>query len=239
PAASNSVVDAALLEAWRLGARAPVAQLVRFTDASAAETRRRALYSLARLRAKEGAAPLVRGLGDPDPQTRTIAAPGVSKALLDSAKLEPQNAIAGLRRLLADGDAHIRVNALRALASFRDSGLAAAVVPLVADRDIGVSVQAETTLGVLGGARAIDALRGRLTGSIFGSQRQALIARAQADGGAGVRAAGGPAGDADWRWRSVAAEAYGAARARDRLVAQLADPDGRVVAQALQMLQRI
>jgi len=40
----------------------------------------------------------------------------------------------------------------------------------------------------------------------------------------------------------VAAEAFGAARglrARDRLQAQLADPDGRVVAQALQALQRI
>ena len=239
PSAANLVVDAALLEAWRLGTRAPLAQLVRFTDASASGTRARALYSLARLRAKDGATPLVRALSDPDPQTRTVAARGVTKALLDSAKLDPRNAIAALRRLLADGDAHIRINALRALASFRDSGLAASVVPLVADRDIGVSVQAETTLGVLGGARALEAVRARLSSSVFALRRQALIAVAQADSAAGVAAAAGPAGDADWRWRSVAAEAYGAARARDRLDAQLADPDGRVVAQALQMLQRI
>jgi len=239
PGNANEVVNAALIEAWRLGARAPLAQLVRFTDAAVADTRWRALYSLARLRAKDGATPLVRALSDADPQTRIVGARGINKALLDSAKLDPQNAITGLRRLLADGDAHIRINALRAVASFRDSGLTVAVVPLVADRDIGVSVQAETTLGVIGGSRALEALRARLTSSVFALRRQALIAVAQADSGAGVAAAAAPAGDADWRWRSVAAEAYGAARARDRLEAQLADPDGRVVAQALQMLQRI
>jgi cyclophilin family peptidyl-prolyl cis-trans isomerase/HEAT repeat protein len=239
PNAANLVVDAALLEARRLGTRAPLAELVRFTDASASDTRWRALYSLARLRAKDGATPLVRALSDPDPQTRTVAARGVTKALLDSAKLDHQNAITALRRLLDDRDAHIRINALRALASFRDSALAAAVVPLVADRDIGVSVQAETTLGVLGGSRALEALRARLASSVFAYRRQALIAVAQADSAAGIAATSSAASDADWRWRGVAAEVYGAARAHDQLEAQLADPDGRVVAQALQMLQRI
>src|SRR5207302_1530133 len=83
------------------------------------------------------------------------------KALLDSARLDPRDAVAGLRRLLADPDAHIRINALRTLASFRDSTVSSAVVPLVADRDIGVAVQAETTLGVLRGAAALAALRPR------------------------------------------------------------------------------
>jgi len=239
PAASTAVVNAALLESWRLRERAPVAELVRFTDASDATTRWRALYSLARLRAAPGAAPLIRALSDGDAQTRTIAARGLSKALLDSARLDPRDAIARLRRLLDDADAHIRINALRAVASFRDSGLAAAVVPLVADRDIGIAVQAETTLGVVRGAAALQALRARLTSSVFALKRQALIALAQADSGAGVAAAAAVSGDADWRWRSVAAEAFAAARARDRLEGQLTDADGRVVAQALQALQRI
>ena len=239
PAVSTAVVNAALLESWRLRERAPVAELVRFTDASDATSRWRALYSLARLRAAPGAAPLIRALSDRDAQTRTVAARGLSKALVDSARLDPRDAIAGLRRLLDDADAHIRINALRALASFRDSGLVAAVVPLVADRDIGVAVQAETTLGVLRGAAALQALRARLTSSVFALKRQALIALAQADSGAGVAAAVAVSGDADWRWRSVAAEAFAAARARDRLEAQLADTAGRVVAQALQALQRI
>ena len=239
PGAATPVVNAALLEAWRLGSRAPVAQLVRFTDATDAATRWRALYTLARLRAAPGAAALVRSLGDPDAQTRTVAARGISKALLDSARLDGRDAVAALRRLLGDTDAHIRINALRALASFRDSSLARAVLPLVADRDVGVAVQAETTLGVLRGAAALAALRDRLTSSVFALKRQALIALAQADSAAGVAAAAAVATDADWRWRSVAAEAFGAARARDRLERQLADADGRVVAQALSMLQRI
>ena len=239
PGASTLVVDAALLESWRLGARAPVAQLVRFTDATEAGTRRRALYALARLRAAPGAAPLVRALNDPDPDIRTVATRGINKALLDSAKLDAREAVNALRRLVNDTDAHIRINALRSLASFRDSSLAAAVVPLMTDRDIGVAVQAETTLGVLSGARAVEALRGRLTNSVFALKRQALIGVAQADSVAGVSAAAALTRDTDWRWRSVAAEALGAARARDQLEAQLADPDGRVVAQALQMLQRI
>ena len=239
PGASTPVVNAALLESWRLRERAPVAELVRFTDASDAATRWRALYSLARLRAAPGAAALIRALSDRDAQTRTVAARGLSRALVDSARLDARAAIARLRRLLDDADTHIRINALRALASFRDSTLAGAIVPLVADRDIGIAVQAETTLGVLRGAAALQALRARLVSSVFAVKRQALIALAQADSGAGVAAAAAVSGDADWRWRSVAAEAFAAARARDRLHGQLADTDGRVVAQALQALQRI
>lgn len=239
PEAATFVINTALLEAWRLGKSAPVAQLVRFADATDPATRWPALYSLARLRAAPGAAPLIRALRDGDPQIRTVAARGLSKALLDSARIDVRGAIDGLRLLLDDRDAHIRINALRALASFRDSGLASVVVPLAADRDIGVAVQAETTLGVLRGSAAIEALRTRLTSSVFAIKRQALIALAQADSTAGVSAAATITADADWRWRSVAAEAFGAAHARDRLEAQLADPDGRVVAQALQALQRI
>ena len=239
PTAPTAVADAALLEAWRLGSRAPVTELVRYTDATAVTTRWHALYALARLRAPPGAARLVRALGDQDDRIRTVAARGITRALLDSAKLDAQPVIDALRLLLDDRDAHIRINALRAVASFRDSTLSPAVVRLVADRDLGVEVQAETTLGVLRGAAAVAALRGRLTSSVFALKRQALIALAQADSPSGVAAAATVASDADWRWRSVAAEAFGAARARDRLEAQLADPDGRVVAQALQALQRI
>lgn len=237
--AATPVVDAALLEAWRLGARAPVTELVRFTDATSATTRRNALFSLARLRAAPGAASLIQALSDPDDQVRAVAARGISKALVDSAKLDPRGAIDGLRPLLDSRDARLRINALRALASFRDSSLASAVAPLAADRDIGVAVQAETTLGVLRGVVAIEALRARLTSSVFAIKRQAIIGLAQADSAAGVAAAATLTGDADWRWRSVAAEAFGAAPAREQLEAQLADPDGRVVAQALQGLQRI
>lgn len=239
PEASSAVIDQALLEGWRLAGRAPVSQLVRFAEARAPGTRWRALYSLARLRAAAGAPLLIRALSDQDPQVRAAAARGITRTMLDSARINPRGAVDALRPLLEDPDAQIRVNALRALASLRDSSVAGAVAPLVADRDVGVAVQAETTLGVIRGAAALEALRARLTSSVFALRRQAVIALAQADSGGGITAAAALTGDADWRWRSVAAEGFGAARARDRLEAQLADPDGRVVAQALQALQRI
>ena len=233
------VVAAALLEAWRLGTRAPVSELAAYADNPDIGTRWRALYSIARLRAHRGAARLVTALADREPVIRAVAARGVTKALLDSARIDARGAVDRLRPLLEDQNAQVRINALRAIGSFRDSALAAAVAPLVADQNIGVAVQAETTLGVLRGAAALQALRARLTSSVYALRRQAIIALAQADTAAGVQAAALVVGDADWRWRSVAAEAFGAGGARARLEALLADSDGRVVAQALQALQRI
>jgi cyclophilin family peptidyl-prolyl cis-trans isomerase/HEAT repeat protein len=240
PNTSAPVIDQALLEAWRLGkTRAPVPDLVRYADATNAVTRWHALFSLGRLRAPSGAAALIRGLADADIDVRTIAARGVSKALLDSARVTARSATDALRPLLNDPDAHLRINALRALGSFRDSTFAGLIAPLLLDRDIGVAVQAETTLGLLRGSAALEALRPRVTSSVFALRRQAIIALAQADSASGVAAASPLTADADWRWRSVAAEAFAAARARGQLEPLLADPDGRVVAQVLQGLERI
>jgi len=111
--------------------------------------------------------------------------------------------------------------------------------PLANAADVNVAVQAETTLGVLRGAAAVEALQAGAKSAVFALRRQAVIGLAQADSAAGVAAAVALAGDADWRWRSVGAEAFGAAKDRARLAAQLADPDGRVVAQALQALGRV
>lgn len=238
-AQSPPAVAAALLEAWQLGWRAPVAELAAFAADPSAATRWRALYSLARLRSARGAGPLLDALQDRDPAVRAVAARGVTRALADSAQLDPTGVAQRLRPLVADPDPQVRINALRALASFRDSTLAGAVVPLLADLDVGVAVQAETTLGALGGGAAVQALRGLVTSAVFAVRRQAAIGLAEADSAAGSAAAAALAGDADWRWRSVAAEAFGAARSRGALEARLADPDGRVVTQALQALQRI
>jgi len=163
----------------------------------------------------------------------------VSRALTDSARLDPQTVAARLQPLVADRDPQLRVNALRALATLRDSAFARLAAPAVNDADKNVAVQAETTLGVLGGRAAVEALSARLASAVFALRRQAMIALAQADSAAGVAAAAALAGDPDWRWRSVAAEAFAAAKDRARLEAQLADGDGRVVAQALQALARV
>ncbi len=234
--ATSPARRAALLEAWRLADRAPVSVLVAYAEDPDPAVRWRALYSLGRTRARLGAPALVSGLQDPDPQVRAVAARGVSRALLDTARIAWRGVADRLRPLLSDTAPAVRVNALRALASFHDSILAEAVIPLVNDAFVNIAVQAETTLGVLGGSAGVAVLEGRTQSAVFALRRQAFIALAQADSAAGVRAAAVLVSDADWRWRSVAAEVFGAARDRGRLEAQLGDPDGRVVAQALQAL---
>src|SRR6266576_2900515 len=238
-AGTSEVQRVALLEAWRLGTRAPVAQLTDFARDPDPAARAHAVYSLARLGIARAVPALLGALVDREPYVRAVALRGVRRALSDSAQIAEQEVIARIRPLLGDRDGHVRVNALRALASFRDSALVGLALPLVTDRDINVAVQAETTLGVLGGARAAAQLRARLASARFALRRQAAIALAQADSAAGVAAAAELARDRDWRWRGVAAEAFGAARDRARLEVQLADSDGRVVAQALQALGRV
>ncbi|HXI35176.1 MAG TPA: peptidylprolyl isomerase [Gemmatimonadales bacterium] len=232
-------VAAALLEAWRLGPRAPVSALVGYADDPDVVTRRSALFSLGRLRTVAGLPALLNALQDRDATVRAVAARGATRALVDSAHLDVPAVADRFRPLLRDPEAAVRINALRSLAGYRDSALAGAVAPLAGDPDVGVAIQAEATLGAMGGSVARTALRARLTAAGFAIRRQALLGLAEADSAAGVAAAAALVADADWRWRSVAAEAFAAAHARDRLEAQLTDADGRVVAQALQGLSRI
>src|SRR5437867_2911287 len=241
PGVPTSVAQtSALLEAWRLGAQAaPVPALLAYAQAPAAPARWHALYSLGRLRVASGVPALLRGLQDQASLVRAIALRGVTRALTDSANFSPRDAAAAIRPLLTDGESQVRINALRALATFRDTAIAGVALPLLNDADLNVVVQAETTLGVLGGNGAVEALRGRLASAVFAVRRQAMIALAQADSAAGAAAAVPLLTDGDWRWRRVAAEVFGAARDRSRLAAQLAEPDGRVVAQALQALARV
>src|SRR6266705_860634 len=212
--ATSAVQSAALLDAWRLGPRAPVPALIGYARDPDVTARWHALYSLARLRVARAVTTLLDALQDPQPMVRAVAVRGVSRALSDTAKLAPQDVVTRIRPLLADRDAGVRVNTLRALATFRDSAFAGQAAPLAADADLNVAVAAETTLGVLGGGRAVEALQPGLTSPVFALRRQAVIALAQADAARGATAAA-------------------------RLAAQLADADGRVVAQALQALAHV
>src|SRR2546429_360591 len=118
-----------------------------------------AIYALAQLRTARGVTALLDALTDSEVAVRAVALRGLSRALTDSAQLPARDVASRIAPLLADGDSHVRVNALRALASLHDSTLAALALPLTADPDVNVVVQAETTLGVLGGARAVAAVR--------------------------------------------------------------------------------
>jgi HEAT repeat protein/cyclophilin family peptidyl-prolyl cis-trans isomerase len=233
-----ATVSTALLEAWRLGTRAPVQQIVGYADNPDETVRSRALYSLARLRIAAAQPILLRALGDQSAIVRAEAARGLSAALAESSRLGRDAVTARLRPLVNDPDVQVRINALRALATFRgDSGSNAAPISALADANPGVVVQAETTLGVLGGSAAVEALRRQTGSATFAVRRQAIIGLAEADSAAGTAAAIAVVADPDWRWRAVAAAAFGAAHNRPRLEALLTDPDGRVVAHALQSLK--
>src|SRR2546425_934015 len=121
----------ALLEAWRLGARAPVPALLGLAEDPDLGARWHALYSLARLRVARAVPALVRALDDAAPLVRAVAARGVSPALTDSARLDPQAVAARLQPLVADRDPQVRLHALRALATLRDSAFARLAAPAV------------------------------------------------------------------------------------------------------------
>src|SRR2546425_496501 len=86
----------ALVEAWRLGTRAPVPSLVGFAEDPDPTARWHALYTLARLRVARGVPALLRALGDSAPFVRAVAVRGVSRALVDSARLDPQAVVGRL-----------------------------------------------------------------------------------------------------------------------------------------------
>ncbi len=234
-------VSTALLEAWRLSARAPISQLLAYAENTDDVVRGRAVFSLGRLRSVAAVPVFLKALGDPSSDVRAAAARGLSAALADSSAVGRAAVAARLRPLANDPIAGVRINALRALATFRrDSTLAPAAISALADPTSAVVVQAETTLGVLGGSAAVEALRRLTTSPTYALRRQAIVGLAQADSAAGVAAAlAAMAADPDWRWRSVAAEAFAAVNDRPRLEGLLADPDGRVVAQALQGLMHL
>src|SRR5256885_1235455 len=82
PGAGTSAVQrVALLEAWRLGTRAPVAQLTDFARDPDPAARAHAVYSLARLEIAGAVPALLGALADREPYVRAVALRGVRRAL--------------------------------------------------------------------------------------------------------------------------------------------------------------
>src|SRR5438270_4221354 len=88
PGAGTSAVQrVALLVAWRLGTRAPVAQCTDFARDPDPAARAHAIYSLARLRIPRAVPALLGALADREPYVRAVALRGVRRALSDSAQI--------------------------------------------------------------------------------------------------------------------------------------------------------
>src|SRR5207302_250130 len=203
------------------GAVTPLAALARTGDGA---PQCEAVTALAKIGGDEGARAVANLLA-----VKTAPGAGTSAvqrvALVEAWRLGTGAPVAQLTDFARDPDPAARAHAVYSLARL---GIARAVPAL-----LGALVDREPYV------RAAAQLRARLASARFALRRQAAIALAQADSAAGVAAAAELARDRDWRWRGVAAEAFGAARDRARLEVQLADSDGRVVAQALQALGRV
>lgn len=223
-------------EAWRLGRLAPAADLVPLLRDTVIQVRRGAVYTLGRLRYREAAEGLQLALRDPDPQVRSWAARALTRTYADSAGVASAGMVAALERLLSDEDKGVRISAMRALGTYRDSTLSGVIVPLLKDPDFNVRVQAATTLGQLGGPEASKALRETLDSrDPFGVRREALLALARVDS-AGFLAAVEPwLRSSRWDDRMAAAQAWTQSRAplpaRSTI---LAERDPRVLAAWLQ-----
>lgn len=223
-----------LLESWRLGPEARADALLPFANDTIRSIRWRAIYSLGRLRAPAAANHLIAALGAEDPGTRAVAARALNREYAMAAKLAPGTVSGLLTRAIDDDDAGVRVNALRSLATYRDSALAKAVSSKLDDSDANVRVQAAMTLGELRGALAAASLGGVVKGKgSFAVRREALLGLARADAGAFANAAGPWRGSRQWRDRATAAEGWALVGAKGPAWFT-GDPDGRVIAAGLQ-----
>ncbi len=236
--ADDFATRTALLEAWWLGrASRAAAQLPEYIRRASGDDKRNAVYSAGRLGLAAAAPALLEAAGDPDGTTRMWALRGLTAALADSARLTHEAFVSRIRPLVDDRDAPVRINALRALASFADSTLAPSAAARLADRDPNVQIQAAATLGALKGSRAIAAIMGRLIQpASFGLQRALLVALAQSAPDSALVQAARLRADRDWLRRFLAVEVLGTAgtdSAKAALPGMLADADPRVVAAAL------
>ncbi len=232
-------VDRAVQDAWRLGGGAPVDQLVEFTVSPLSQTRLGAVYSLARLRAPAASDVLLTAADHVDPEIRALAARALTADYADSAGIERSALATRVRRLTADSAAHVRINALRAIGSYRDPGLVAAVRDRLTDPDANVRVQALQALAELGGPEAGRIFREQIGRQPFAVRRQALIGLTRTDGERALDLIQHWLTEPDWMFRHAGSEALGYVAA-DTVVPWLLhmtrDPDARVAAVAMTSL---
>jgi cyclophilin family peptidyl-prolyl cis-trans isomerase/HEAT repeat protein len=235
---ARAALASALLEAWRLGDRAPVPSVIRYARDQRDELRWRAFYSLARLRSPAAAAELAAGLDDRHPLARAAAARALTQPFADRTGLNRRDLAVRLARAAADPDPGVRVSALLALGTYRDSARAVAVVPLLADSGLNVRVQAATAMGQLRGFAAAAALAKahRDPAQPWAVRREALLGLARADTALLTALGRTWRESTDWRERAAAAEAWVIAKRSTPNAAApwLTDPEPRVVAWGLQ-----
>jgi cyclophilin family peptidyl-prolyl cis-trans isomerase/HEAT repeat protein len=229
-------VAEALLAAWtfpRAAATADaIAQLAAAPDTA---LRWRATYTLMRWSDPRTEAVLRERLTDDDPLTRALAARALRAPFADSAGARAA-AREALRHALDDAHTHVRINAVRALASFDEPDVVAPITRLLEDPDTNVVLAAVESLGAVG-TDAAAALGGVAAdaGARPAIRAAALRPLFSATPDAALELAIGMAAAPDPLARLYAARALAAATwdgAGDRLGQLARDEDPRVAAAA-------
>lgn len=240
--AVSPVVARALLEAWRLGDDAPVETLVQVAQSRDPGARRRAVYALMRLRASAAGTVMLTALDDDDPDIREYAVRILSRPYAERAGIDPSAVAERLSRRVEDEVAGVRINALRALASYTDPRYADAAIDRLDDPEPNVRVEALATLGRLGGPRAAGILEEATGDGSFAEREQALWGLARVDRSRGVTVAARWITSDEWLRRSAGANALailGGDTAAAWLEGMLVDADPRVAAAAYGALGRV
>jgi cyclophilin family peptidyl-prolyl cis-trans isomerase/HEAT repeat protein len=153
---ARRIAAEALLAVWKFSAGAGrTASALRFVDHHDPELRWRAALALVRLGDSEATPRLLPLLGDSDPRVRALAARGLTAPVADSAAIA-QPVIEALVASLSDPHPHVRVNAVRALATFGDRASRDAILDRAGDADPNVAIAAAAALATLGAAAGPD-----------------------------------------------------------------------------------
>ncbi len=239
--AAAPIAVQAVGEAWRLATAAPGATLRRLASLDAPDVRRRAIYSLARLRIPEAGGVLLNATNDTDARIRSVAVRALTASFADSANLGRSAVAQVVARLADDENPGVRIQALNALATYGDPALTGVALDRLGDSDINVRVQAVAALGRLGGPGAQGALAESERDRVFAMRREALLGLSRVDRGTAIRRAAAWITDSDWRFRASGASALGVLGG-DTAIAWLerllGDADGRVAGAALTALGR-
>ncbi|HSJ07440.1 MAG TPA: peptidylprolyl isomerase [Longimicrobiales bacterium] len=209
-----TVRHSALLAAWRLprqpGTVAAVARWIAHADP---QTRWRAVYALMRAGGAAGVPDLLNALRDDDDLVRATAARGLRAPAADSAGMRDA-ALTALLAAASDTHPHVRINALRALASYDDApDASASLVAALLDADANVAVAAAEGLAQNPDPRTSTALAAvaRDEARPTGLRAVALGAWATVDAGPAATLAGQWADSTRWLMRYHAARALRAA----------------------------
>jgi len=238
PAIEHALRDSALVSPTRgalllAAARlrpVPVAAVVPLLTSADSAVAWRAAYAIARGRGLAGVRMLLGQSGARWPAVREQVARGAARGLAgDSLGADAQRV---LRALVRDTAAHVRVNAVRSLASY-GSASRAALLGVLTDADVNVRVTGAQSLEPVLGGDSTAWFRA------FDADTTLMVRRSLAEGaikrGINLADRAGWSSSPDWQLRAIAAELTGAGSAdaaARRVAVWLRDPDGRVRAVA-------